>query len=37
MMVDMEEADLVVIAFQNHDEGVHKLQSLKRMRHWHFA
>ena len=28
MMIDMEEADLVIIALENHDEGVNKLQSL---------
>ena len=27
-MIDVEEADLVVVAFEDHDEGVDKLQSL---------
>ena len=28
MMIDVEEADLMVIALENHNEGVDKFQSL---------
>ena len=30
-MIDMQEADLVIIALEYHDEGVYKLQSLQNM------
>lgn len=29
MMIDMQEANLVIIALEYHDEGVYKLQSLQ--------